>query len=254
MEAARRVHEIARDEPLTCRRRCHRGLSREDSGTESQLQARRRVRQTGHGNDQVEGCPHGSLRVVLVRDRGAPDGHHGVADELLDGPAVSLDDLARAGEVAGQEFAHGFRIAIFRKGGEADEIREQDGDETPFGPGAGAWLVDGAPGTSFAGGSGTRMLPASEPGGARWAPQEPQNFSSGSTAKPQTGHASAKADPHSAQKRRPALFCVPQLEQITGRPSDMAQGGSVTQADGRRSTATADAATVGCGRTQIARQ
>ena len=42
--------------------------------------------------DEVEGGADGALGVVLGRDRGAPDGHHGVADELLDRAAVALDD------------------------------------------------------------------------------------------------------------------------------------------------------------------
>ncbi len=33
----------------------------------------------------------GALRVVLVRDRSAEDGHHRVADELLDGAAEALE-------------------------------------------------------------------------------------------------------------------------------------------------------------------
>ena len=47
--------------------------------------------------DELERGPDGALGVVLVGDRRAPDGHDRVADELLDGAAVALDDLARAG-------------------------------------------------------------------------------------------------------------------------------------------------------------
>ena len=46
--------------------------------------------------DEVERGTHGALRVVLLRDRRAPDRHHGVADELLDRAAVPLDHRARA--------------------------------------------------------------------------------------------------------------------------------------------------------------
>ncbi len=45
------------------------------------------------GSDSAE-------RVVLVRDRNPEDGHHRVADELLDGAAVALDDRAEILEVA----------------------------------------------------------------------------------------------------------------------------------------------------------
>ena len=48
----------------------------------------------GDRGDEVERGPDGALRVVLVRDRRAPDGHHGVADELLDGAAVPADHVA----------------------------------------------------------------------------------------------------------------------------------------------------------------
>ena len=36
--------------------------------------------------------PDGALGIVLVGDRRAPDRHDRVADELLDGAAVALDD------------------------------------------------------------------------------------------------------------------------------------------------------------------
>ena len=42
-----------------------------------------------HGVDQLEGRPDRALRVVLVGDRRAPDGHDRVADELLDRAAVA---------------------------------------------------------------------------------------------------------------------------------------------------------------------
>ena len=44
---------------------------------------------------------HRAQRVVLVHGRDAEDGHHRVADELLDGAAVPLDDRLRRLEVAG---------------------------------------------------------------------------------------------------------------------------------------------------------
>ncbi len=51
--------------------------------------------------DELQAGPDGALGVVLAGDRGAPDRHHGVADELLDGAAVAADDVARDVEVAG---------------------------------------------------------------------------------------------------------------------------------------------------------
>ena len=68
----------------------------------------------------------GALGVVLARDRRAPDGHHGVADELLDHPAVALDELAAALEVARQELADLLGVAVLGERREADEVGEQD--------------------------------------------------------------------------------------------------------------------------------
>ena len=74
----------------------------------------------------------GALGVVLVGGRRAPDGHHGVADELLDRAAVALDDLARQLEVACQQLADVLRVAVLGERREADEVGEQDRDEPPF--------------------------------------------------------------------------------------------------------------------------
>ena len=68
-----------------------RRLAGQDAG------ARLEVRVQGADRvDQLERGADGALGVVLVGDRGAPHGHDRVADELLDGPAVQLDDLGRA--------------------------------------------------------------------------------------------------------------------------------------------------------------
>ena len=49
---------------------------------------------------------HGSLRVVLVRDRGAEHRHDGVADELLDGAAEALELGAHARVVGLEQPPH----------------------------------------------------------------------------------------------------------------------------------------------------
>ena len=53
------------------------------------------------GVDELEGGADGPLGVVLARDRRAPDGHDRVADELLDGAAVALDDICATGRSSG---------------------------------------------------------------------------------------------------------------------------------------------------------
>ena len=78
------------------------GLAGQDAGP--QLEARRRRLACPSWRDrvdEVEGRPDGALGVVLVGDRRAPDGHDRVADELLDGAAVALDDLAARSRSSG---------------------------------------------------------------------------------------------------------------------------------------------------------
>jgi hypothetical protein len=79
-----------------------------------------------------EGRPDGALRVVLVRDRRAEDRHRRVADELLDGPAIALELLADARVVAAELVGDVLRVELLRASGEADEVREQDGDDLPL--------------------------------------------------------------------------------------------------------------------------
>ena len=79
-----RVHEVARDHALAGRAERDRRLAGEhaapglDPGAEGL-----------HGVDEVEARADRALGVVLVRDRGAPQGHDRVADELLDAAAVA---------------------------------------------------------------------------------------------------------------------------------------------------------------------
>ena len=53
---------------------------------------------------------HRPQRVVLVHDRDAEDGHHRVADELLDRAAVALDDRPHPLEVAGEQRPQRLRV------------------------------------------------------------------------------------------------------------------------------------------------
>ena len=79
-----------------------------------------------HRCDELERGAHCPLGVVLARDRGAPDGHDRVADELLDRSSVALDDRLRLLEVEREELAGLLGIAILGGGREADEIREEN--------------------------------------------------------------------------------------------------------------------------------
>jgi class 3 adenylate cyclase len=72
---------------------------------------------------------HRPLGVVLVRQRGAEERHHGVADELLDRAPVALELGADTCPVRSLEGAHLFRIELLGAGGEADQVGEQDGQD-----------------------------------------------------------------------------------------------------------------------------
>ena len=76
-----------------------------------------------------EGGPHRALRVVLVRGRRAEDGHHRVADELLDDAAELLDLCTDGREIRRKQVAHVFGVEPLGAAGRADEIGEEDGDD-----------------------------------------------------------------------------------------------------------------------------
>ena len=81
---------------------------------------------------ELKGGADGALGVVLVRDRGAPERHHGVSDELLDHAAVAVHDASALLEVAGQELTNLFGVARLRERREADEVGEENRDQAAF--------------------------------------------------------------------------------------------------------------------------
>ena len=78
--------------------------------------AQRKVRDAGvlaqplESVDELECGADRTLRIVLLGDRGTPHRHDCVADELLDGAAVSGHHFSAEGEVASQQLAHILRI------------------------------------------------------------------------------------------------------------------------------------------------
>ena len=88
------------DHPLAARTDGHRGLAGQHAGAGLEARAERLDRV-----DDLEGRADAALGVVLVGDRGAPDRHHRVADELLDRAAVALDLLPGGVEVPAQQLA-----------------------------------------------------------------------------------------------------------------------------------------------------
>jgi hypothetical protein len=79
----------------------------------------------------------GPLRVVLVRERGAEDGHDAVAGELVDVPA----ELVHRGHALGEEpVGHGrdpLGVEAFGPGGEVGEVAEEHRDIAPLRLGSG---------------------------------------------------------------------------------------------------------------------
>ena len=131
LESRGRVDEIAGDHALVTGAQVDRGLARQDTrpGLDARTERADRI-------DKLESGPDASLGIVLVGDRGAPDRHDGIADELLHRAAVPLDDVTGELEVAGQELPDGLRIATLGQRREPDEIREQHRHQPPFGDGA----------------------------------------------------------------------------------------------------------------------
>jgi hypothetical protein len=99
------VDEVAGDHALVRGADRHCRLAGQDAGA--------RLDRRSQGPDrvhQLQPRPDGPLCVVLPGGRGAPDGHHGIPDELLDDTAVALDDVAGDVEVARQELAGLLRV------------------------------------------------------------------------------------------------------------------------------------------------
>ena len=72
-----------------------------------------------------DGCAHGALGVVLVRDRHAEHGHDRVSGELLDRPAVRRDVRRGTVEERGHAAPDDLRVASGDECGGIDEIDEQ---------------------------------------------------------------------------------------------------------------------------------
>jgi hypothetical protein len=159
------VYEVARDHPLPLGADGHGSLACQHSRSRPQACV-----EGGHRRGELEGSPHCSFGVVLLRCRSAPDGHDGGADELLHRSAVARDRRSGDVEVAREELARVLGVACLRRTREADGIYEEDRDDSAFG--------DRACGTKLIGcdivAEGRAALTAEPRGGrirsgARWA-------------------------------------------------------------------------------------
>ena len=133
LDSGRGVDEVARDHPLTLGTERHRGLSGEHSGARPEIGRCDFCAERRHRRREVERGPYGAFGVVLLCHRRPPDGHHGVADELLDRPAVALDRRSCGFEVAREQLADVLGVTSLREGRVPDEVGEEDGDEAALG-------------------------------------------------------------------------------------------------------------------------
>ena len=126
LHARRRVDDVPRDERLAfgCAR-----LEADDSLTRVHCDPHLQVRLLGHPVADAESCADGALRVVLVRHGCTEDGHHGVADELLDRSSVTLELRAQASVIRREQAAHVLGIHLLGARRKADEVAEEDGDD-----------------------------------------------------------------------------------------------------------------------------
>ena len=130
LKPACRVDEVAGDHPLADRPERDRRLAGQDSGPGLDPWA-----EPLHRVDELKAGPNGSLGVILVGRRCAPDRHDRITDELLDRSPVAADDLARQVEVAREQLASVLGVAALRERREPDQIGEHDRHESAFGDG-----------------------------------------------------------------------------------------------------------------------
>ena len=180
LEPGRGVDEVAGDHPLSFGPDRDRGLTGQHADPDREVDAGLAPKGRDHV-DELEGRPDRALGVVLVGDRGAPQRHHGVADELLDGAAVAVDDHPGPLEIPVLEVAHRLRVAARGQRREPDQVGEQDRHDASLG---------GTPAPRVAGVArpltGAARSAVAAPGSSR---SVPQNFAPGRIAAPHTGQA-----------------------------------------------------------------
>ena len=169
LEAGARVDHVARDHRLARPRHARRGATSASPvftpiRTSSSSVGIRLV-QLGDRLLDRERRADGPLRVVLVRDGCAEDADDGVADELLDRSAVTLELVPRARRGTGRRMRpHVLGIELLRASGRPDEVREDDGDDLA-------------------------LLAPRDRRGASAVPHSEQNFALSAFSEPQDGHA-----------------------------------------------------------------
>ena len=155
------------------------------------------------GIDVLQRALHGmgraqrSGRVVLMGVRHAEHRHHGIADELLDGSALSLDLRPHGVEVALHHSAQPFRVQPVGQRGRPHDVGEQDRDELAFlavrcegrlrsvlRPSSRRGFRSGSRTGRWAGAAGRRRRQV----GAKAVPHDEQNLAPSAFTAPHAGH------------------------------------------------------------------
>src|SRR5439155_10992576 len=122
---------ISRREPLLCSRHDLTGVEADSDRELGPVLALQLLVEMLERAAQLLGRSYGAQRVVLVHLRHSEDGHHRIADELLDDAAMPPDRVARYVEVARQDTAQAFGIQPLAESGRADDVAEQHSDRLP---------------------------------------------------------------------------------------------------------------------------
>ena len=112
LQPRRGVDGVAEHHPLALGAQLDRRVAGQHAGADAQLGHPDLLAEQRDGLRERERRADRPFGVVLARDRSAPDGHHGIADELLDRAAVALDQRPATVEVAAQQIADLLGVAV----------------------------------------------------------------------------------------------------------------------------------------------
>ena len=84
--------------------------------------------QPGQGKAKIGRGADGAQRVVFVQLRDPEDGHHRIADELLEGAAVALEDRSHRIEVPRHDLSERLGIESLAKRRPVGDVGEEDGN------------------------------------------------------------------------------------------------------------------------------
>jgi len=135
LQPRRSVDDIPCDDPLAELRSgtaVDKRLARVDPDSDAKVEVRMRRVQILDLLEHAQAGANCSLGIVFVCHRCPEDRHHRVTDELLHGPAVSLDLGADTPVIGTKARAYVFRISALRRRGEANEVAEQYRDDLAF--------------------------------------------------------------------------------------------------------------------------